>query len=151
MSDNNSPLFCITELYTSPLNQLTVLESLVDSLEGVDETTKVKILRSVQIREMSSSTYMNYGLAMPHARMENIERLSIAITYLDEPVDWPDEKRQARMVILLAIPHSYVEAYLIFMKKFIAWFKSIPDDKKEELLSNQDFLEAEVQKIIESE
>lgn len=112
-------------------NQLSVIEELVNGMEGISELARTRLLRSVQVREMSSSTYIGHGLAIPHARMEDIDELSIVVGYSRGGVDWPDGDSRARLIILLAIPHSYVQAYLMFMKKFVSWYSKIDDTELE--------------------
>lgn len=120
-----NPYLTVMEYLGDPPSQMTAIDMLVNSIGDVDDMTKVKILRSVQIREMSSSTYIGNGLAIPHARMEEIEEMSIAVAYFADGVAWPDEENKAELVVLLAVPHSYVQAYLLFLKKFVNWYKKM--------------------------
>lgn len=119
------PKLTVIESATPPADQLATIEMLVNSLDSVDAVNKVRLLRSVQVREMSSSTYIGHGLAIPHARMEEIDELSICVGYFPEGINWPDEESKAYLVVLLAVPHTYVQAYLVFMKKFMTWYSQM--------------------------
>lgn len=116
------PKLTVIDSTSPPGDQLKTIEMLVNALDSVDAVNKVRLLRSVQVREMSSSTYIGHGLAIPHARMEEIDDLSISIGYFPDGIDWPDAESKAELVVLLAVPHTYVQAYLVFMKKFMAWY-----------------------------
>lgn len=127
---------------------MNTIDSLVQSLASIDALTKIKLLRSVQIREMSSSTYLGDGLAIPHARMEDIDKLSIAATYCPEGVNWPNNDCKAELIVLLAVPHTYVQAYLIFMKKFATWYSAINETERATRWATPALLEADLQAML---
>lgn len=139
--ENDTTLFRLADITTTPKNQLDVLETMAESLLGVDDVTKVRLLRSVQVREMSASTYMKNGLALPHARMEDIDHISVTAAYFPQGIDWPSADQKATFVVLLAIPHTHVQTYLVFLKKLMSWYRDIPLDKQAEILSDQNELE----------
>ena len=131
------------------LDQMGIIDCLVHSLKGIDAATKVKLLRSVQIREMSSSTYLGDGLAIPHARMEDIEKLEIAVTYSQEGINWPSSEDKAHLIVLFAVPHTYVQAYLIFMKKFVTWYSGLTEETRAQRWAQQELLEEDLKKMLE--
>lgn len=144
-----APYLTVMEYIGEAPSQMTTIDMLVNSMGDIDEITKVKLLRSVQIREMSASTYIGLGLAIPHARMEEINSMSIAVGYFSQGVDWPDKDNKAKLVVLLAVPHSYVQAYLLFMKKFVRWYESMDEASREARWSQPGVLEADLESLLD--
>lgn len=139
----------VVEYIGDPPGQLTTMQMLVEAMLGVDEMTKVQLLRSVQIREMSASTYIGNGLAIPHARMEEIDKLSISVGYFPQGVPWPTEEDKAELVVLLAVPHTYVQAYLLFMKKFVTWYSKIDNVQRKERWTQPGLLEEDISELLD--
>ncbi len=85
-------------------------EALLDELVGVaarayDWTDGEEIVRLVREREAKLTTAIGQGIAVPHARRENRERIEIAAACLPQGVDChaPDRK-PVRLVFLLVSP-----------------------------------------------
>lgn len=61
-------------------------------------------------REERCSTAMDFGFALPHARMEGIPGPCFALGLCAQPLDWNGERVMG--VILLAVPESGASDYL---------------------------------------
>ena len=68
---------------------------------------------AVMHREQLSSTAMPPGWAIPHARMEELPQLSLAVGRSSEPLVWlGGSQTRVRLVFLFAVPESAAGAYL---------------------------------------
>ncbi len=64
-------------------------------------------------REMLSSTALENGMALPHARLPNLPGISFAVGRARDGVDWgPNSPNKVRLVFLLGVPLSDAAAYL---------------------------------------
>lgn len=60
---------------------------------------------AVEARERSVSTGMEQGIAVPHASLEGLERVSAALALLPEGLDFQSlDGQPARIVVLLLVP-----------------------------------------------
>ena len=67
--------------------------------------------QAVISRETLSSTAMPPGWALPHARLEGIPRLTLALGRTSEPLVWFGGERVS-MVFLFAVPEAQAASYL---------------------------------------
>lgn len=96
----------------SPADKWEALGLLVQHLVRVGRISSDEapsILDAVQARERSMSTGMEHGIAIPHAAVEGIEELAVALGIVSaegglnfESIDG----QPARLVVLLVIPKS---------------------------------------------
>ncbi len=86
---------------------------LIRALPGPGPALRRQILKAVMEREGTMSTGIGSGIAVPHARLEKISRLYVAVGRSRAGIDFkaPD-RRKARLVILIVTPTSQVTAYL---------------------------------------
>jgi two-component system sensor histidine kinase KdpD len=93
------------KIWEDPVSRQQVLHNLsrmaVNGASGVDPET---VVRKLAEREEQGSTFLNEGVALPHARLEELTapRLAIGLTHggvLDAPTDKPVE-----VVVLLLSP-----------------------------------------------
>lgn len=89
-----------------------------------------KIALSMWTREESMSTYLENGLAVPHARVEGVEHLSLIASYVPGGVPWPDQESLAELAIFIYLPASQVTAYLQTMRKLLIWHQSVPPEER---------------------
>ena len=65
-------------------------------------------------REFLFSTAMDHGVAIPHARVSGLARLSFALGRSAEPLVWvPRGRPLVRLVFLCAVPATEATAYLL--------------------------------------
>ncbi len=120
------------------------LELLVSSMcADMDQEEQELLLEAVELREETSSTYLENGLAVPHGRVNILEEMNISIGLSQTGIAWPEADQTAHMIVLLGVPSKMVTAYLTTMQKLLRWYKNFttaapyqltPDQLKEHLL-----------------
>lgn len=67
-------------------------------------------------REFLISTALEYGLALPHARLSSLKELCFAMGRSMTPIQWgPKGAPPVRLVFLLAVPSTEAAEYLLLM------------------------------------
>ena len=89
------------------------VSELVTALPGPGAALQKLMLRSVMAREATMSTGLGNALAVPHARLEKLSRIYIALGRSRAGIDFkaPDGMK-ANLVVLIVTPNSQVNAYL---------------------------------------
>ncbi len=100
-------------VWDDPVSRDQILRTLVGAvLNGSVEPTQDQVLERLSEREQQGSTFLNEGVALPHARLEKLlaPRLALGLTHagvLDAPTDKPIE-----VVVLLLTPASGPSSHL---------------------------------------
>lgn len=116
--------------------------------EGLSPALSAKVLAHAEVREESVPTYLEDGLAVPHARVAGLPGISLMAAYLPAGVPWPDEEHTADFVIFIAVPMSQVSDYLFIIRKIIRWHKSVPAAERSARWGDPVNLKAELQSIL---
>jgi nitrogen PTS system EIIA component len=67
-------------------------------------------------REYLISTVLDYGIALPHARLSGLKSLCFALGRSAHPIQWgPKGSMPVRLVFLLAVPSTEAADYLLLM------------------------------------
>lgn len=66
-------------------------------------------LEAVKERELTLSTYVEYGVAIPHAKTEAVKTPFVIYVKLDEGVTWGDDGEVAKYVFLIGVPSKMAE------------------------------------------
>ena len=86
-----------------------------------------KFVDAVFERESLGSTAIGKGLALPHARTQEIDQITIAMTRLKDGVEFgADDEQPVNLLFLLGTPLKAVGEYLAVLAKLS---KIIRDDK----------------------
>ena len=86
-----------------------------------------RFLDLVYEREQLGSTAIGFGIALPHARADLIDKIVIGLMRLNEGVDFDAEDGEpVRLIILLGTPSNAVSEYL----KVLAKISKLLHDKK---------------------
>ncbi len=86
-----------------------------------------KFLDAVFERESLGSTAIGKGMALPHARTENIDQITITFVRLAEGVDFgASDKQPVNLIFLLGTPFKAVSEYLGVLSKLS---KILKEDK----------------------
>ena len=98
-------------------DQATVLQELSQALQ---RTARVPDLlpfyHAVLNREFLISTALDYGIALPHARMAGLKELCFAFGRSRLPIPWGGkEAMPVRLIFLLAVPSTEAADYLLLM------------------------------------
>lgn len=83
-----------------------VINELIDCLAGTGRVSDAGALKdAVWSREMTRTTGIGHGLAIPHGKSPSVSALTMAIGKPAEPIDFQAiDGRPVRLVILLASP-----------------------------------------------
>lgn len=99
-----------------------VLEVLTQLIQNNNEILKntCDFYDNILKREKLGSTGIGQGIAIPHTRVENIEKPIISVALLKNPVDFsaPDGKN-VKLIILIAIPKGDNKKYLSFISNLM--------------------------------
>ena len=102
--------------------QEQALETLTDSMaEVLDERQLRHIKNAVLLREETQTTYLDHGLAVPHGRTSALDSMQVTVGVL-----WPDDARNAHLIVMLGVPTAMVTGYLTTMQKLLRWHKNAP-------------------------
>ncbi|MBN1561175.1 PTS sugar transporter subunit IIA [candidate division KSB1 bacterium] len=94
--------------------------------EGV-VSNAAKFLEAVFERESLGSTAIGNGIALPHARTQHIDAITIAVVRLREGIDFgAADDQPVRLLFLLGTPLKAVSEYLSVLAKLS---KILKDDK----------------------
>ena len=70
-------------------------------------------------REAQESTYLGYGLAIPHARVFGLTQPAVYLARSTSGVDW--EGSNARLVFLVVVPEECPEWHLQLLSRIVRW------------------------------
>ncbi len=103
-------------------------------------------LSEVNQRESLGSTGIGYGIALPHARTQNVKNIVISVTRLKNGVDFgAEDKKPVKLVFLLGTPLKAVGEYLKVLAKLS---KLLRDEKiRDQILVAQ--TPSEIRRIFE--
>ena len=107
--------------------QEQALETLTDSMaEVLDERQLRHIKNAVLLREETQTTYLDHGLAVPHGRTSALDSMQVTVGISPEGVLWPDDARNAHLIVMLGVPTAMVTGYLTTMQKLLRWHTNAP-------------------------
>lgn len=96
------------KLRLSAQNMACAIEELIDAMiadGSIDASLREVAIKVVTARELSASTAMGDGVAVPHGRIEGVEQIKCAIGLApDGFVDAPSGGQCVQVVLLLLVP-----------------------------------------------
>ena len=104
-------------IWTDPPTKDELFHRLALAVTGGVTSSAEEIVRKVQEREKAGSTFLNEGVALPHARIDSLNRLEVVLGLthngvLDSPTEKPIE-----VVFLLLSPATGPSAHLQLLSK----------------------------------
>ena len=94
-------------------NPKAAIQELVKALPGPGPALQKLMLKTTLVREASMSTGIGSGLAVPHARIEKLSRIYLALGRSKTGIDFKAaDGRKANLVMLIVTPSAQVNAYL---------------------------------------
>jgi len=119
---------------TDKNSAITKIVELMDQNDIFMDADKFKT--EVFQRESLGSTGIGKGVALPHARTQNVKNIIISITRLKKGIDYDSEDKQpVRLVFLLGTPLKAVGEYLKVLAKLS---KLLREDKVRNLILKAD-------------
>ena len=89
-----------------------VFESLSNLIgTGLTHINAQNILQSLIEREKLGSTFMGHGVALPHARIKQINNAAAALIVLENPIDFGNGE-EVTIVFGLVVPEDFEEVHL---------------------------------------
>jgi len=90
-----------------------LLEKIAEHMEWVHGLPREAVLRSLLHREQIGSTALGQGIAIPHARIPELNRIQLAYLRLKPPIafDAPDGKPVSDVLVIL-VPRQASEEHL---------------------------------------
>ncbi|NND59583.1 MAG: PTS transporter subunit EIIA [Gammaproteobacteria bacterium] len=93
------------------------LDILSEVLSGGERPLhKLDVFDNLMQRERLGSTAIGHGIAIPHARIENLLQIRAGFVRLDEPVDFDAaDGKPVHMMLGLLVPHGNEEQHLALL------------------------------------
>ena len=82
--------------------QEEALSFLLDQQKDMNQAKKTQVLASILEREAQQSTYLDKGIAIPHANPQLVETSNISVLLLDKAIAWGYDKVDVIVLLLVA-------------------------------------------------
>lgn len=100
-------------------DHVELVRLLAGELAGLTGWRKRTLVNTALDREAQDSTYLGYGLAIPHARVFEISQPAVYIARSTAGVDW--QGCPARLVFLVVVPEECPEWHLQLLSRIVRW------------------------------
>lgn len=100
-------------------SHVELVRLLAGELAGLTGWRKRTLVNTALDREAQDSTYLGYGLAIPHARVFEISQPAVYIARSTAGVDW--QGCPARLVFLVVVPEERPEWHLQLLSRIVRW------------------------------
>ena len=86
-------------------DKLSLIQQIVDKIDREGYMCdKEQIHKDVLDREKVFSTYIDYGIGIPHGKSDGVEEPGVCIVRLKTPIQWTDEEdEKVDLVIMIAV------------------------------------------------
>ncbi len=115
---------------------------------GMGASLAEKVLQAALVREESLSTYLENGLAVPHARVSGLDSIRLSAAYVPGGIPWSDDSSSAELIVFIAVPVSQVSEYLQLMRKLMVWQKSVAPHERPARWGDPSALRAEMAAVL---
>ena len=103
----------------------SILEKISDLLSKPSGVSRNDIFKKLYEREKLGSTSIGKGVAIPHARIQNIEYPFLSIVILDEPVEFDNiDNLDVDIIVSIIVPEKNYSKHL----ELLAYLSSKLDD-----------------------
>ena len=103
----------------------SILEKISDLLSKPSGVSRNDIFKKLYEREKLGSTSIGKGVAIPHARIQNIEYPFLSIIILDEPVEFDNiDNLDVDIIVSIIVPEKNYSKHL----ELLAYLSSKLDD-----------------------
>ena len=119
-----------------------VLRSLVHiaSIQFNESHNEEEIIADALDREQVESTYVGLGLAVPHARVQGLQRAGVYVAFSRDGIPWPAE--EAHLIVLLIVPWENPELHLQLLSRIVRWRKNLTEAELYALAESPERVEA---------
>ena len=101
------------------MSHVEMVRLLAGELAGLTGWRKRTLVNTALDREAQESTYLGYGLAIPHARVFEIPQPAVYLARSTAGVDW--QGSPARLVFLIVVPEECPEWHLQLLSRIVRW------------------------------
>src|SRR5687767_2300804 len=90
----------------------------IDTTSFVSDNFKKEIIKSLMAREELGSTGLGFGVAVPHGRINNLNRTLVSILKTSQPIQFnaPDDK-PVDLFIFILVPEHATQEHLNLLSK----------------------------------
>ena len=100
-------------------SHVEMVRLLAGELAGLTGWRKRTLVNTALDREAQESTYLGYGLAIPHARVFEIPQPAVYLARSTAGVDW--QGSPVRLVFLMVVPEECPEWHLQILSRIVRW------------------------------
>ena len=93
-----------------------------EAAAGLGDIAPELIYKDASERERVETTYIGMGLAVPHARVEGLQRAAVYVAFSQAGIPWPHE--EAHFIALLVVPWESPEMHLQLLARLVRWRRS---------------------------
>lgn len=106
-------------------NKSDILDDMLNELD-VKEDIKAEIRKSILYREQLMSTGIGLGVAIPHARIENIHSINISVSVLkNDCIDYESmDNEPVRVIFMIIIPQNMHGEYIKILSAIVSQTKN---------------------------
>ena len=116
---NETLVWVREEELPAALDHVELVRLLAGELAGLTGWSKRTLVNTALDREAQESTYLGYGLAIPHARVFDIPQPAVYVARSSAGVDW--QGCAARLVFLVVVPEECPEWHLQILSRIVRW------------------------------
>ena len=130
-------------------NKLDAIEELAMAFDGSDVCSDAaSLVKALKEREEIMSTGIGFGIAIPHAKIDSIKKMTFAIGISKEGIEFDSlDGEPVYLVILVAAGKKQHKEYLRLLSQIMAILKK--DEIKDKIISSDS--PAEIIKILGSQ
>lgn len=100
-------------------SHVDMVRLMAGELAGLTGWRSRTLINTALDREAQDSTYLGYGLAIPHARVFGITQPAVYLARSSAGVDW--QGSPARLVFLVVVPEECPEWHLQLLSRIVRW------------------------------
>jgi mannitol/fructose-specific phosphotransferase system IIA component (Ntr-type) len=104
-------------IFDRPITRQDLFQQIAQRLSGGDSKIADLAIKRVEEREQTGSTFLNEGVALPHARIEGLESPRAAIALTHEGVLDAHTQHPVEVVFMLLTPASAAGTHLKILAK----------------------------------
>ena len=127
-------------------SHVELVRLMAGELSGLTGWRRRTLVNTALDREAQDSTYLGYGLAIPHARVFEIPQPAVYLARSSAGVNW--QGSAARLVFLVVVPEECPEWHLQLLSRIVRWRQKSGLTEDEMVAMPAQKLVAELRKVL---
>lgn len=127
-------------------SHVELVRLMAGELSGLTGWRRRTLVNTALEREAQDSTYLGYGLAIPHARVFEIPQPAVYLARSSAGVNW--QGSAARLVFLVVVPEECPEWHLQLLSRIVRWRQKSGLTEDEMVAMPAQKLAAELRKVL---